>query len=345
MRFPANVARISTRIALVCALASMLPLSGTARASQAHTHAHAPIIIGYLVKTLTNPYFVAMQPVATAEAKKLGVQLVYEAGKYDGDNATQTSQIDDLITRGAKAIVLIPNLSAGIVPAVKRATAKGIAVIALDTATSPQSAATAFFATDNYEAGVLNGLWARKLFASTGQTPVIALLEGTPGGEVNSDRMNGFLNGFGSGYGANVRQYVVTDLITNGDQGKGQTAMENALTAHPNINLVWTINEPAALGAAVAIKAKGLTGKIAVVSMDGGCRGIRAVRDGIINTDVMQFPAQMAKLGVDWAYQAALGKKIPALVDTGEVLITRPSDVQPFVPSSPIAFGLGHCWG
>lgn len=339
MRFPSNVARISTRIAVVCALTSMLPLSGTARAGQAHTHAHAPIIIGYIVKTLTNPFFVAMQPVAQAEATKLGVQLVYEAGKFDGDVATQTSEIDDLITRGAKAIVIIPNLSSGIVPAVRRATAKGIAVLAVDTATDPPNAVTSFIATDNWEAGVLNGLWARKVFA-TGPKPVIALLEGTPGGEVNTDRMEGFLAGFG----LNTRsKYVVADVITHGDQGQGQTQMENVLTAHPDVNLVWTVNEPAALGAAVAIKAKGLTGKIKVVSMDGGCRGLRGVQSGAIDTDVMQFPRQMAKLGIDYGYQAATGKTIPARIDTGEILITK--NPQPYVSNNPIAFGLANCWG
>lgn len=341
MRSSKGVVRIISRVVPVLVLVAALPLSGTVRASGAHLKPHASMIIGYIVKTLTNPYFVAMEPVAKAEAAKLGVTLVYEAGKYDGDNATQTSEIDDLITRGAKAIVLIPNLSAGIVPAVKRATAKGIPVIALDTATDPASAVTSFLATDNYEAGILNGLWARKKFA--GKTPVIALLEGTPGGEVNSDRMNGFLNGFGTGYGADVRKYVVADLITNGDQGKGQTAMENALTAHPNINLVWTINEPAALGAATAAKAHGLTGKVTIVSMDGGCRGIKAVRDGIISTDVMQFPRVMAKLGVDYAVKAAMGQKIPALLDTGEILVT--TDPQPYVPWSPVSFGLANCWG
>ena len=334
MRSQHSLARIVARALPVLVLIAALPLSSGARAS---ARPHASIIVGYLVKTLTNPYFVAMEPIAKAEAAKLGVTLVYEAGKYDGDSATQTSQIDDLITRGAKAIVLIPSLSSAIVPAVKRATAKGITVIALDTATDPPGAVTAFFATDNYEAGVLNGLWARKAFA--GKKPVIALLEGTPGSEVNSDRMNGFLAGFGF----NTRQYVVSDLVTQGDQGKGQTAMENALTKNPNINLVWTINEPAALGAATAVKARGLQGKVTIVSMDGGCRGIKGVQNGLISTDVMQFPAQMAKLGVDYAVQAAMGHKIPALIDTGEVLVT--THPQPYVPWSPVSFGMAHCWG
>lgn len=337
MRDRRSLTRLITGVVPILVLVAALPLAGTVRASTTRTHPHSTIVIGYIVKTLTNPYFVAMEPVAKAEAQRLGVTLVYEAGKYDGDNATQTSQIDDLITRGAKAIVLIPNLSSGIVPAVKRATAKGIAVIALDTATDPASAVTSFIATDNYQAGILNGLWARKAFA--GKTPVIALLEGTPGSSVNTDRMNGFLNGFG----LNTKQFVVSDLITNGDQAKGQTAMENALTKNPNINLVWTINEPAALGAATAVKARGLHGKITIVSMDGGCRGIRGVQSGLISTDVMQFPRQMAKLGVDDAVQAAQGKKIPTLIDTGEILVT--TNPQPFVPWSPVSFGSSNCWG
>src|SRR5579862_4099145 len=86
MRNHHSLARIIMRLVPVLVLVAALPLSGSVRASTPH----ANIIIGYLVKTLTNPYFVAMEPVAQAEAKKLGVTLVYEAGKYDGDSATQT---------------------------------------------------------------------------------------------------------------------------------------------------------------------------------------------------------------------------------------------------------------
>jgi fructose transport system substrate-binding protein len=326
---------IMSAVVGITLIASLLFSSG-AQASNTHARPHAKkILICFLVKTLTNPYFVAMRPVAQSEANKLGVTLLYEAGKYDGDNGTQTSQVDDCITRGAGAIVLIPELSAGIVPAVRRATAKHIAVLALDTATIPASAVTSFVATDNFLAGVKNGQWAKKALA--GKTPVIALLEGTPGSSVNTDRRDGFLKGFGAG-----RKYVVSDLITTGDQAKAQTAMENALTAHPTINLLWTINEPASLGAATAIKSHGMTGKIKSVSMDGSCRGIRAVQSGAIDTDVMQFPSKMAQLGVFYGHQAALGKSIPKRVDTGEPLITK----NPYgLPHKSIAFALSHCWG
>jgi fructose transport system substrate-binding protein len=335
-----SLRRTSTRVILsaftLVALAGATLFSGGVQASGTHDRPQAgKTTICFLVKTLTNPYFVAMKPVAVQEANRLGATLLYEAGKYDGDNATQIAQVDDCVTRHAGAIVLIPELSAGIVPAVRRATSAHIAVLALDTATIPASAVTSFVATNNFLAGVKNGKWAKK--AMGGTKPVIALLEGTPGSSVNTDRMGGFLQGFGAG-----RKYVVSDLITSGDQAKAQTAMENALTAHPTINLVWTINEPAALGAAVAIKAHGMAGKVKIVSMDGGCRGIKAVQAGTIDTDVMQFPRTMARLGVQYGYQASQGKHIPTRVDTGEPLITKNPHG---LAHKSIQFALANCWG
>jgi len=264
------------------------------------------------------------------------VNLVYEAGKYDGDNATQVSQVEDLATRGAKVIIVIPNLSAGIVPALQKAKNQGAKIIAVDTDVSPTSAADSFVATDNLKAGVLNGRWAKA--AMNGKQPVFALLEGTPGSEVNSDRMNGFLNGYGL-----QKSQASSDLVTNGDQGTAQTAMENALSKNPNINLVWTVNEPAALGAAKAISDRGLSGKVLVVSMDGSCRGIQAVQSGQISTDVMQFPAKMAKIAIDQAVDVANGKSMPKRVDTGEVLVTK--QPQQGVDSKDVSFGNANCWG
>lgn len=297
--------------------------------------ADSPITVGIVLKTLSNPYFIALGDAAKAEGQKLGVNVIVVAGKYDGDNTSQISEIDDLVTRGAKTIAVIPNLSSGIVPAVKRAQAAGVKIIAVDTALDPVSLSDSFIATDNLKAGVMNGKWAK---SAMGSTPAkIALLEGTPGSQVNTDRMQGFLNGFGEG-----KKDVVADQITNGDQGKAQTAMENVLAAHPDVNLVWTINEPAALGAATAIKARGLTGKIKVVSMDGSCRGIAGVQSGAIDSDVMQFPKKMGAQAVQFAVDVAHGKSIPKTFDTGEILVTKTP--QPGVPSQPVSFGQKNCW-
>ncbi|MGH3098944.1 MAG: substrate-binding domain-containing protein [Streptosporangiales bacterium] len=311
-------------------------LLGVAACGGGASSGGSDVAVGMVLKTLSNPYFGAMKQAAQKAAKAKGVDLTVKAGKYDGDVSTQISAIETFTTRGVDAIVVVPNVSSGLNRALKQAKQQGIAVIAADTAVKPKSLSSSFVATDNLKAGKFNGKWAQAAMGD--KKPVVALLEGTPSSSVNRDRMNGFLQGFGM-----EKSEADVDLITHGDQAKAQTAMENALAKNPNINLVWTINEPAALGAAQAIKERGLTDEITVVSMDGSCRGIRAVKAGKIDTDVMQFPSKMSAKSIDLSIKAAQGKDIPSRVDTGEVLVTK--NPQKGVPSKSIDYGMKHCWG
>ena len=135
---------------------------------------------------------------------------------------------------------------------------------------------------------------------------------------------------------------------TSGDQGKGQTAMENLLQKNPNINSVYTINEPAAIGAATALENAGKTDSVIVGSIDGGCAGVQAVKDGKIAATVMQFPAKMAVAGVDAAVDFAKDGTKPTVPDTGYIdtgvqLITD----KPLggLDSQDTTWGLENCWG
>ena len=296
--------------------------------------AAGPITVGFIVKTLNNPYWAAMQKAAEAEATRTGIHLIFEAGKYDGDVGTQISDIEDLMAHGASAIIIAPSVSASVAPALDRARKAGITVIAVDTAVDPASAADSFVATNNFKGGTEDGEWAK---AAMGQKkPVVALLEGTPASSVNTERLGGFLKGMGM-----EKSQAAVDLITNGDQTKALNAMQNALVAHPNINLVWTINEPAGFGAAVALKRAGA--QALIVTMDGSCQGVGGAANGQFGADVLQFPAKMAQIGIDEAIAASQGKKIPALVDTGEPLTTL--HPQAGVPSVPPSTTLKECWG
>ena len=174
----------------------------------------------------------------------------------------------------------------------------------MDTATDPQEASDALFATDNFQAGVLIGEWAKAAMGD--KTPVIATLDLAPGITVGAQRHNGFMKGFGLAPEAEASSTdnintpeVVCSQDTAGDQTKGQTAMENCLSANPDINLVYTINEPAAFGAFTAIKNAGKENDILIVSVDGGCAGVRGVVDGQIDATSQQYPLKMASLGVE----------------------------------------------
>ncbi|MEV0976395.1 sugar ABC transporter substrate-binding protein [Streptomyces sp. NPDC049915] len=293
--------------------------------------------VGLITKTDTNPFFVKMKEGAEKAAKENGAQLMTAAGKFDGDNAGQVTAVENMVAAGVKGILITPSDSKAIVPAIAKAKAKGVLVIALDTPTEPESAVDALFATDNLKAGQLIGEYAKA--AMKGKTAKIATLDLAPGVSVGIQRHNGFLKGFGA-----TDKDVACAQDTGGDQAKGQTAMENCLQKEPGVNVVYTINEPAALGAYTALKAKGREKDVLIVSVDGGCTGTQAVKDGKITATSQQYPLKMAAEGVKAVVTYAKGgKKASGYTDTGVTLIT--DKTQAGVTAKDTAYGLENCWG
>lgn len=306
-------------------------------------------IIGLITKTETNPFWVKMKEGAQQAATANGAKLLSAAGKSEGDNAGQVAAIENMVAAGARTILITPSDSKAIVPAIKKARERGVMVIALDTPTDPQDAVDGVFATDNYRAGVLIGQYAR---AALGGKPArIATLDLFPGqNPVSIQRHNGFLAGFGAtGIDAKTADLAHSaDLVCMADSwadiAKGQTAMENCLQKDPDINLVYTINEAAATGANKALKAAGKDKGVMIVSVDGGCAGVKDVKAGVIAATAQQYPLKMAAMGVEAgiAY-ARTGKKVSGYTDTGVTLITD-KPVQG-VAARDTKFGLDACWG
>jgi fructose transport system substrate-binding protein len=312
-------------------------------AGAVHAQSAQPVI-GLITKTETNPFFVKMKEGAQAEAKKLGAKLMTAAGSKDGDTAAQITAIENMVTAGAKTI-LITSSGDAIIPAVKKVQAKGVQVIALD---SPFEGADALFATDNYKAGVLIGQYAK---AALGAKPAkIAMLDLFPGHPVGAQRHNGFMSGFGlkaNDAKSNELSKTAETVCagdTDGNQAKGQTAMENCLQKNPDINVVYTINEPAAAGAYNALKKAGKEKNVIILSVDGGCAGVADVGKGVIAATSQQYPLKMAAMGVAAGVEYAKGgKKASGYVDTGVTLIAAKAVAG--VDSKDVKVGTELCWG
>ena len=313
-------------------------------------------IVGLITKTDTNPFFVKMKEGAQKAATDQGVELQSFAGKQDGDNEAQVQAIENLISAGAKGFLITPSDSKAIVPSIDKAKQSGMLVIALDTPTDPADAVDATFATDNRQAGRLIGQWAKAKFDKEGKQPKIAMLDLNPNQvSVDVQRDQGFLEGFGIDVADNNRigdendPRIVGHDVTDGAEDGGRTAMENLLQKDPSINLVYTINEPAAAGAYQAVKAAGREKDVTIVSIDGGCPGVDNVKAGVIGATSMQFPLKMAQDGIAaLAAFAKDGTKPEAtagkdFVDTGAQLIT--DDPQTGVEAKDSAWGKQNCWG
>jgi fructose transport system substrate-binding protein len=343
------------RLAALVGCAAALALGSAAcGAGAAGPGDSAKPLVGLITKTDDNPFYVKMREGAQAKAAELGYDLQALAGKGQSDNDSQVQAIENLVARGAKGIMIAPADSEAIIPAIEKARQQGVFVAVLDSPTDPTDAADATFATDNYQAGVLIGQWAAARFA--GQQPKIALLDLSPAQvAVDVERDQGFLEGFGIDVGDRTRigdeqdPRIVGHEVTDANEEGGRAAMEKLLQRDRGINLVYTINEPAAAGAHEAIKAAGLDGKVTIVSVDGGCPGVQNVEAGVIGATSMQFPIKMATEALDAtkAYLDSQAKPTtsPGLdfTNTGVTLVTD----QPAagVESQDAAWGLQNCWG
>ena len=192
--------------------------------------------VGLITKTETNPFFVKMKEGAESKASELGLELQSFAGKKDGDNESQVAAVESLIGAGAKGILITPNDSKAIVPSLDKARQAGLLVVALDTQLEPPDAADATFATDNYQAGLLIGQWAKAKFEKDGKEAKIAMLDLNPDGvSVDVQRDQGFLEGFGIDVGDKTQigdeddPRIVGHDVTDGAEEGGRTAMENLL--------------------------------------------------------------------------------------------------------------------
>jgi fructose transport system substrate-binding protein len=310
-------------------------------------------LVGLVIKTQDNPFYVKMTEGAQAEAEAQGLNLQVASGDGQSDVDSQIKAIENFTAQGAKAILVTP-AGDGIIPAIKKAQDAGILVFAMDSPLGAGSGIDGTFATDNKLAGELVGEWAAAAF--TGKDARIATLDlSTDQIPVDVARNQGFLEGFGIDTADPTKMWDETDPqligheVTDANEAGGRTGMEKLLQKDPTINLVYTINEPTAAGAYQAVVAAGLEDKITIVSVDGGCPGVTNVQKGIIAATSMQFPLEMAAQAVQAvkAYLADGSKPVNSegldFTNTGVTLITdQPQDG---IDSEDTAFGLEQCWG
>ncbi len=308
-----------------------------------------------ITKNNTNPFFVKMKEGAEAAAAAAGLDFQAYAGEKDGDAAPQITAIENCVAAGAKGILITAsNDSVG--PALKEARAAGILVIALDTPLADTEAQDMTFATDNFEAGLRIGKWAAAKLGAEAANAKIAMLD------INKDNISvdvardtGFLVGFGievpdlAVMGSETDPRVIGHESSDANPEGGLRAMETLLAKDPDINVVYTINEPAAEGAYQALKNAGKEGQAIIVSVDGGCPGIASVKSGVIGATSQQYPLLMASKGIEAiATYAKDGTKPTAseglsFFNTGVNLITdQPVDG---VESLDSTKGTELCWG
>lgn len=279
---------------LTISLALGFSLAGPAHAADKQLKS-----IGITVGSLGNPYFVTIVKGAEARAKQINPAANITAVSADYDMSKQFTQIDNFIAAHVDMILLNATDPKALEPAVKKARAAGIVVVAVDVAAA---GADATVQTDNVQAGALScGYIVKKL---NGKGNVV--IENGPPVSAVLDRVSGCKSVFAKNPGIKI---LSDDQDGKGSREGGMAAMQGYLTRFAKVDAVFTINDPQALGSDLA--AKQLHRKdIVITSVDGAPDIEMALKtDTLVQASASQDPWTMAQNAVNIGYDIMNGKK------------------------------------
>lgn len=293
---------------LLLAGAALVVATGTASAKELNS-------IGITLGTLGNPFFVAMTQGAEAEAKKINPSVKVNTASADYDLNKQFTQIDNFIASGVDLILINAADAKAIAPAVKRAQAAGIVVVAVDVAAA---GADATVQTNNVQAGEIACQFiADKLGAAGGKV----IIQNGPQVSSVIDRVNGCK--------AVLAKNPKIEILSSDQDGKGSregglNIMQGHLTRFPQIDAVFTINDPQAVGSDLAAKQLGRS-EFIITSVDGAPDIETALKGNtLVQASASQDPYKIAQTAVDVGYKIMNGEK-PAdpMILMESTLVTR----------------------
>jgi ribose transport system substrate-binding protein len=257
--------------------------------------------IALTVSTLDNPFFVSMKDGAQKKADELGYKLVVLDSQ--NDPAKELANVEDLMVRGAKVLLINPTDSEAVGNAVAIANKAKIPVITLDRGAA-KGEVVSHIASDNVAGGKMAGNFiAEKL----GDGAKVIQLEGIAGTSAARERGEGFKQAIDA-----HKFDVLASQPADFDRTKGLNVMENLLASKGAVQAVFAQNDEMALGALRAIGAANK--KVLVVGFDGTDDGIKAVKGGKLAATVAQQPELIGSLGIETADKVLKGEKVEAKI-------------------------------
>jgi len=277
--------------------------------------------IALVAKALDSEWWQRVKAGAEEAAKaNPGVRLAVLAPEREVNIDQQVSILEDQITKRVAALVVAPAGVAETIPVLERARAAGIPVVVFDTDIN-WPGKLSFVGSDNRRAGRVAGEYIVKLLGGKGKTAVI---RGILGVQTHEDRLAGFREAIGG----TPQIECVAVQPANSERALAMSVMENLLTRYPDLLAVFATNDQMALGAAEAVAARNLTGKVAVVGIDATREAVRAVAAGRLAGDVAMFPEALGRKAVEAALKAARGEPVEKRIDVGETLVTKENAAQ-----------------
>ena len=264
-------------------------------------------IIAYTPQTLSNPFFGVIGDHIRAEAEQNGYEVLIVDPDYDVKK--QSDQIDDFIAKNVTAIVLVPCDRLSVGPAVQAANKAGIPVFTVDAKCAAEGVKIeGHVGTDNFQGGELAGKAMIDALGDKGGKVLILDLKRAHSCVLRVEGFKKVINAHNKEATGKIE--VVAELDGNGDRTKGYQSTADALQAHSDLDAIFAINDPSALGAYTAVKEAKREDKIKIIGFDGQLDGKQAIKEGKIYGDPIQHPDKMGKLIVQLVVKYQAGEEI-----------------------------------
>jgi ribose transport system substrate-binding protein len=299
-------------ILISLAFLSLLLVSGCNRSAADRSQK----VIAVIPKGVSHSFWLSVKDGADAAGRDLKVEINWKGAASETDIPGQINIVEDAINRRVDGIVLAPSHGESLVPMVQRAQREGIPVTIFDSGISTDNYLS-YVATDNREGGVLA---AKRMGEKLGGKGKVAIL-GVKKGSVSTDeRENGFEATIKEQFpGIQIAQFLYGEASAS----KSLQAAEDILTAHPDLNGLFASNESSTVGAVRAIRQRNLAGKVVLVGFDATPDLVNNVKEGAIDSLVLQNPFKMGYEGVRTIVDKLNGKEPQKRIDTGVKLLTK----------------------
>ncbi len=274
-------------------------------------------VIAVVPKSQAHIFWQTVHAGAIAAGEDFAVKILWKAPTTETDYAEQVRIVEDFITQRVDGIVLAPTDRKAFVPYIDRAAKEGIPLTIFDSGADTERYVS-FVATDNYQGGVMAAERMAEILGGKGKLVVIKVV---PGSASTTARENGFQDTIKKKY--SQQMVIVDSRYGMSDRARSLAVAEDLLTAYPDLDGIFAANEPGAVGALEAVKARGLAGKVKIVGFDSSPSLVEGVRDGTIDSLVVQDPFNIGYQAVKTIADKLSGKTPPKRVPTKATLITR----------------------
>ncbi len=268
--------------------------------------------IGFITKFPVDFYDTMVDAARAWDEAEPGAEVVFAQGASGTDDEGVIAAIESMVTQGVAAIAITPT-SPNVQDALQGAVDAGIAVVLVDNDIPDWDGKSSVVATDNLAGGRLAGEW---LAENLPPGATIGVLQGVLGNPSLDARVDGMLETLGDAAA------VVGQTATDCDQTTGLDAAQDLLTANPGLTAIYAACGPPMVGALEAISAVGRGGQLVTVGFDASPDELSAIVAGSQSASVAQFPAEMGTMGAQTAFDAASGRDVPELIDTGTEIVT-----------------------